>query len=127
MPLLDIIYKNLTRTRTHTHTHTFNPLSLSRHRIGYQEFTANVARPWFLFGDQASFATPGGSVRVVGDAIGLPVDGRVTTASLLLTPPGGGAPIRLSARTAPDGGGVGASPTISHAYFDLPADIAPGM
>ena len=35
-------------------------------------FRANVPRPWFLFGNQGDTATPGGSVRVIGDGIVLP-------------------------------------------------------
>ena len=69
---------------------------------------------------------------MVGDAIGLPLSGDdgsgVTTASLMLTPTtGGGAVIRLTARASPGGDAVGATPTISHAYFDLPTDIEPGL
>ena len=48
-------------------------------------YTVNAPRPWFAFGDQGSTATPGGSIRVVGDAITIQGHG----AMLRLTPKSG--------------------------------------
>ena len=41
---------------------------------GGTPYTANAARPWFIFGDAGTHSTPGGHVRVVGDAISLQAD-----------------------------------------------------
>lgn len=79
----------------------------------------NRPSPWFAFGDSGERATPGGWVRIVGEAIGLS-----KPSTLVLRSAGGGAAHTLAARLAPDG--MGAMPTRWHAFFDLPADLAPG-
>ena len=96
---------------------------------GGAAFTANAARPWFHFGDGGSFSTPGGWVRIVGDAIGLaPLS---ASGILRLTPAGSSlaaaAPVDIKARADKSGGGMGAKPTRWHALFDLPPSIAAGQ
>jgi hypothetical protein len=94
-------------------------------------FTANVARPWYLFGDAGSSSTPGGHVRVVGDAIGLSRTPLKNTAYLHITTgdeqaarDGSAQVLSIAARnTAIEG----SSPTRSHALFDLPRDLKPGI
>ena len=87
-------------------------------------FTANRARPWFVFGDGGSFSTPGGYVRVVGDALGLGNASSVTAARLYITVSARQV-LTLAARA--DAGGVnGTKPTRSHAFFDLPASLPAG-
>ena len=98
-------------------------------------FAANVARPWFHFGDGGSFSSPGGWVRIVGDAIGI---SPLSASSVLrLTPAGSAtttgvvaasaAPQDIPARKSSDGDGLGAKSTRWHAFFDLPSSIATGQ
>ena len=94
---------------------------------GGPSFKANVARPWFHFGDSGSFSTPGGWVRIVGDAIGLaPLS---DSAVLRLTPTdraSDASPHEIPARKGGGGDGVGAKSTRWHAFFDLPSTIVAG-
>jgi len=79
----------------------------------------NRPSPWFAFGDAGERATPGGWVRIVGEAIGLD-----KPSTLVLRAASGGAAHALAARSSP--GGIGAAPTRWHAFFDLPRGIALG-
>ena len=93
---------------------------------GGEPFSANVARPWYSFGDSGSFATPGGWVRIVGEAINL--GGGSGTPSVLRLEGGSGPAQELVARVDADGSGPpGSKLTRWHAYFDLPASIAQGQ
>ena len=85
-------------------------------------FTANMARPWFLFGDRGSHATAGGWIRAVGVGIGL--NPPATVATLVLQR--GGAELRILARNTSTGDGVGARHSRWHAFFDIPSSLAPG-
>lgn len=87
-------------------------------------FVTNRARPWFVFGDAGSFSTPGGHVRVVGDAIAIGRAGSVTAAQLHVTVSASKI-VALTARADPAGVN-GTQPTRSHAFFDLPASLPPG-
>ena len=91
-------------------------------------FTANRARPWFVFGDAGSYSTMGGHVRVVGDAIALGNASAVTTAQLHVTVSSlsqSTKVLTLPARSDPAGVN-GTKPTRSHAFFDLPVSLPPG-
>jgi hypothetical protein len=102
---------------------------------GGAPFAANVARPWFAFGDSGSFATPGGWVRIVGEAIslGAPVNDpgkQLPDLSVLRLVEGAGGPAQhLTARayTGPDSSPPGSLSTRWHAYFDLPRSLAAGQ
>jgi hypothetical protein len=92
---------------------------------GGKPFTANAARPWFIYGDGGSSSTPGGHVRVVGDAIALHSGSGALTPSHLHIQVGG-KELAIAARS--DSPGInGSTPSRSHAFFDLPASIAPGV
>lgn len=86
-------------------------------------YTVNTPRPWFIFGDQGSFSTPGGTVRVIGDAIGLGA-AKASVAQLLITQPSGKV-LKISAQL--DGGPPGSKPSRSHAFFELPSSLAVGV
>ena len=90
-------------------------------------YTANVAEPWFLFGDGGSSSSPGGWVRVVGEAIAIKRNGGGAATLRLADGPLGAKSIEISARASTDGDGVGAKSTRWHAFFDLPATLAEGM
>ena len=88
---------------------------------GAAALAVNRPSPWFVFGDGGERASPGGWIRVVGEAIGLE-----HSSTLILRSAGGGPLLSLTARTAPDGGGQGAAPTRWHAFYDIPASFSPG-
>lgn len=103
---------------------TFENSEFSIRADGGDPFAANVARPWFVFGDSGSFATPGGWARVVGEAINLGADTK-SPSILRLEHTAGGAPQEIRAVT--DGGPAGSTLTRWHAFFPLPASLAPGL
>lgn len=73
-------------------------------RIGLDgpPFVANSARPWYAFGDAGSFSTPGGHVRIVGDAVGIGNSSSVSRALLhVIVKPG--QVLTLPARANPAG------------------------
>jgi hypothetical protein len=89
-------------------------------------YAANVAEPWFLFGDGGSSSSPGGWVRVVGEAISITRNGGRATLKLAGGPLGSKS-VEIAARASADGDGVGAKSTRWHAFFDLPSTLAPGQ
>jgi hypothetical protein len=96
------------------------------HTTSVDAYTVNVPRPWFLFGDQGSFSTTGGWVRVVGDAIGLTAGGG--GARLFITVGGDKKVIQVVAEPAATASAPpGSSPSRSHAYFRLPSDLGVGV
>ena len=79
----------------------------------------NRPSPWFAFADQGERATPGGWVRIVGEAIGL---SRPST--LVLRSRTSALSHELEARLTADG--MGAAPSRWHAFYDLPPTISLG-
>ena len=95
--------------------------------VGGTPYIANAARPWFIFGDAGTHSTPGGYVRVVGDAVALQSeDGALTASHLHIQVAGKEVAIAARSGSTP-GAPPGSSPSRSHAFFDLPASIAPGV
>eukprot|EP00941_MAST-03F_sp_MAST-3F-sp1_P003605 g3605.t1 len=78
-------------------------------------FSVNVPRPWFAFGDQGDFSTPGGWVRIIGIALGL---GNDAAPELHLTLPDGKA-LSIDGRKS-------VADSRSQAIFDIPTSLKPG-
>jgi hypothetical protein len=104
---------------------TFENSEFSIRADGGAAFSANVARPWFVFGDSGSFATPGGWARVVGEAINLGADTKTPSILRLEHVDGAGAPQEIQAVT--EGGPAGSALTRWHAFFPLPASLVHGV
>jgi hypothetical protein len=89
-------------------------------------FLVNAASPYFIFGDQGDFSTPGGWVRVIGATISLAP--QVSPAKIMLENADSGT-FQIKARKISDGsdGKAGTVGTRWHSFFDIAADIDTGV
>lgn len=107
---------------------TFKPGPFDVTVDGGVPFTANVARPWFFFGDLGENATAGGWIRLVGEALALDTGDPTDVPSLMINDTSAATPpVVVRARQGPESGGVGAALTRWHAFFDVPRTLPPGQ
>eukprot|EP00039_Didymoeca_costata_P023790 m.8277 g.8277 ORF g.8277 m.8277 type:complete len:915 (-) comp3864_c0_seq1:40-2784(-) len=86
-------------------------------------FQVNVVQPWFAFGDRGSSSSPGGWLRIVGEAV--TVTQNVGVAPVLMLTMAGNVKT-ISARMSTSGDGIGAKLTRWHAFFDIPSSFSEG-